>query len=168
MELSNVTFVGPAFEEGSLLIPALPDNLVGLLRQINGFILFEGGLHVRGVCADPEWHSLASVLKGPKALHVLYPSLHVSDIPFAQDCVADQYILRERVVHKLEAETATLTSLDLTLPEFCEVVQTNPVEFLGMQPLLRFQQDGGVLQPGQVLHVYPPFCTKEAANGVSL
>jgi hypothetical protein len=37
-----------------------------------------------------------------------------------------------------------------------------------MQPLLRFQRDGNRLQPGQVLQAYPPFCTKEAANGVSL
>jgi hypothetical protein len=37
-----------------------------------------------------------------------------------------------------------------------------------MQPLQRYQQDGGALHPGQVLHVYPPFCTQEAANGVSL
>jgi len=38
----------------------------------------------------------------------------------------------------------------------------------GRQPLLRFQQEGGALEPGQVLQVYPPFCTKEAEAGVSL
>jgi hypothetical protein len=168
MELSNVTFIGPPFEEAPALVTALPDNLVDLLRQINGFILFEGGLHVRGICATPEWHSLASVLAGPVALHAQYPAPQASDVPFAQDCVADQYILRERVVHKLEAETGQLSSLGLALPEFFASVQTDPVEFLGMHPLLRHQQDGGALLPGQVLHVYPPFCTKEAANGVSL
>lgn len=57
MELDGITFMGPPFEEGSPLLVTLPGNLVGRLRQINGFILFEGGLHVRGVCADPEWHS---------------------------------------------------------------------------------------------------------------
>jgi hypothetical protein len=110
MELSNVTFGGPRFEEGSAIAAALPDNLVGLLRQINGFILFEGGLHLRGVCTDPEWHSLASVTAGPQAMHTRYPALLASDVPFAQDCVADQYVLRDRVVQKLEAETGNLAS----------------------------------------------------------
>ncbi len=168
MELSNVTFVGPHFEEGSAIAGALPDNLVGLLRQINGFILLEGGLHLRGVCSEPEWHSLAAVLTGPQAMHTLYPALRASDIPFAQDCVADQYVLRDRVVYKLEAETGNLVSLGQSLPEFLAAAQANPIEFLGMQPLQRYQQDGGALEPGQVLHVYPPFCTQEAANGVSL
>lgn len=168
MELSNVTFMGPPFEEGSSIVAALPDNLVGLLRQINGFILLGGALHLRGVCTEPEWHSLASVTTGPQALQKLYPALCASDVPFAQDCVADQYVLRDRVVHKLEAETGTLTPLGLSLPEFLAAAEANPVEFLGMQPLQRYQQDGGALQPGQVLHVYPPFCTREASNGVSL
>jgi hypothetical protein len=168
MELSNVTFVGPPFEASSSIVAALPDNLVGLLNQINGFILLEGGLHVRGVCSEPQWHSLASVLTGPQALHTFYPALHATDVPFAQDCVADQYVLRERVVHKLDAETGTLSSLELSLPKFLAAAEANPVEFLGMQPLQRYQHDGGALDPGQVLHVYPPFCTQEAADGVSL
>lgn len=168
MELSNVTFIGPPFEPGSSIVAALPNNLLGLLRQINGFILLEGGLHLRGVCAEPQWHSLASVLTGPQALHTLYPELRETDVPFAQDCVADQYVLRDRVVYKLEAETGTFSSLGLSLPEFLAAAEANPAEFLGMQPLQRYQQDGGALQPGQVLHVYPPFCTQEAASGVSL
>jgi hypothetical protein len=168
MELSNVTFIGPPFEASSPIVATLPDNLVGLLQQINGFILLEGALHVRGVCTDPEWHSVAAVFTGPSALHTLYPSLSSQDVPFAQDCVADQYVLRNRVVHKLEAETGTLCSLNLSLPEFLAAAEANPVEFLGMQPLQRYQQEGDALQPGQVLHVYPPFCTQEAANGVSL
>lgn len=168
MELGNVTYHGPQFEAGSSIVAALPDDLVGLLRQVNGFIAFEGGLHVRGVCAEPQWHNLARVLIGPQALHTHYPVLRESDVPFAQDCVADQFVLRDRVVHKLWAETGTLSSLDLSLPEFLAAAEADPVEFLCMQPLQRHQQDGGALKPGQVLHVYPPFCTREAQDGVSL
>ncbi|MBK8257843.1 MAG: hypothetical protein IPK82_34895 [Polyangiaceae bacterium] len=168
MELDGVTFVGPAFDGGSVLLDLLPDNLVGLLRQINGFILFDGGLHVRGVCSSPNWHSLESVMTGSGALHANYPALLPSDVPFAQDCVADQFVLRERVVYKLESETGRFESLGLSLPEFLGAVQAEPVEFLGMDPLLRYQAEGASLMPGQVLHVYPPFCTKESAKGVSL
>jgi hypothetical protein len=37
-----------------------------------------------------------------------------------------------------------------------------------MESLLQLQNEGGELKPGELIHVYPPFCTKEAANGVSL
>jgi hypothetical protein len=33
---------------------------------------------------------------------------------------------------------------------------------------MQFADDGGRLEPGRLLHVYPPFCTEEAANGVQL
>jgi hypothetical protein len=168
MELCHVTFAGPPFEERAAVIALLPDNLVALLRQINGFILREGALHVRGVCVEPAWHSLESVLTGADALHTHYPALISSDVPFAQDCVADQYVLRERKVWKLATETGEVSALGLTLPEFLAAAESDSVEFLAMQPLLRHRQRGGALQPGQVLHVYPPFCTKEAANGVSM
>ena len=168
MDLVDVTFAGPPFGEGSPIVAALPDELVALLRQVNGFILREGALHVRGVCDEPPWHSLAAAMTGPRALHRLYPSLRASDVPFAQDCVADQFVLRDGVVHRLESETGTLEALDLSLAAFFAQAEADPVEFLGMQPLQRHRQEGGALQPGQVLHVYPPFCTREAANGVSL
>lgn len=33
---------------------------------------------------------------------------------------------------------------------------------------MQFRAEGGSLAPGQLLSVYPPFCTKESADGVSL
>jgi hypothetical protein len=71
-------------------------------------------------------------------------------------------------VCKLASETGELELLNLKLSEFLAAAEADPVAFLAMEPLLRFQKDGGTLQPGEVLHAYPPFCTKEAANGVSL
>ena len=168
MELNYITYTGPQFEENPSLLSALPQNLVSLLKQINGFVQFHGGLHVRGVCATPSWHSLESVMSGEIALHRLYPVLTPSDIPFAQDCVADQYILRDGIVHKLEAETGALESLGVGLGSFFSAIQENPIEYLAMQPLLQFQSEGGSLEPGQVLQAYPPFCTVQAGAGVCL
>jgi hypothetical protein len=37
-----------------------------------------------------------------------------------------------------------------------------PVDALGLEPLRRWQQQGGALAAGQLLHVYPPVCI--AAN----
>ena len=168
MDLSNITYQGPEFQADQEIESLLPDNLLSLLKQINGFIQFGGGLHVRGLCIEPEWHSLRAALFGENAIHNLYPSVGKSDIPFAQDCVADQYILRDRTVYKLYAETGELESLDFGLGSFLSAASADPVEFLGLEPLLQLQNQEQHLEPGQVIHVYPPFCTEEAKNGVSL
>jgi hypothetical protein len=39
---------------------------------------------------------------------------------------------------------------------------------LDLHPLRSFRAGGGVLRPGRLLSVYPPFATAEAAGGVSL
>lgn len=168
LELGNVTFRGPEFDANSPLIGALPTNLVDLLRQINGFVQFGGGLHVRGICSNPIWHSIAEVMVGPAAIHKHYGVVLPTDAPFAQDCMADQFLLREGLVYKLRSETGELCSLGLGLAQFFSSVEADPMGFLTMQPLLHFQREGNVLEPGQVLQAYPPFCTREARSSVSL
>jgi hypothetical protein len=168
MQLAQLTFTGPRLDESSPTLAKLPQNLAALLRQINGFIQYSGGLHIRGTCETPNWHSLESVMFSERALHRIYPIVAASDVPFGQDCMADQFILRDGIVHKLQAETGELNALGVGLSGFFAGIEANPVEYLGMQPLLKFQNEGGSLQPGQVLHAYPPFCSKEAASGVSL
>jgi len=168
MELSNITYQGPVFAGDQEIESLIPDNLLALLKQINGFIQFGGGLHVRGICEEPEWHSLRVAMFGENAIHKLYPAVESTDIPFAQDCVADQFLLRDRTVYKLFSETGELKCLDFGLGSFLSAASSDPVQFLGLQPLLQFQNQGQHLDPGQVMHVYPPFCTKEARGGVSL
>jgi hypothetical protein len=168
MQWSNVTYQGPALDEAALIVRRLPAELVTLLREQNGFVAFGGGLHVRGVCDQPLWHSLAAVMEGPLALHRLYPSVSETDVPFAQDCLADQLLLRDGTVVRLFAETGNVEPVSADLAEFLSAAQSDPLEFLGLHPLVQFGREGGRLQPGQVLNAYPPFCTKQAADGVSL
>ena len=57
MQLAHITFTGPPIDDPDIL-GMLPTGLAGLLRQLNGFIQFHGGLHVRAVkdrrpCDDP-------------------------------------------------------------------------------------------------------------------
>jgi hypothetical protein len=167
MELSNVTFRGPPIDDEPLLARLTP-NLQALLRSMNGFVQYHGGLHVRGACEGPSWHSLRAVLEGESALHALYEDVRPEDIPFGQDCVGDQFLLRDRKVHRLLAETGEVEFVAAGLPSFFEAVQADPVEFLKLHPLLQLQREGALLQPGELIHAYPPFCTKEAAQGVSL
>lgn len=168
MKLENINYQGPDYEMDEELEPQLPDNLVSLLKQINGFIQFGGGLHVRGACREPEWHSISAAMKGSDAIHEKFEEVETTDVPFAQDCVADQYLLRDGIVHKLFSETGEVKSLDLGLGAFLSAASNDPVEFLGLHPLLQLHEEDKQLEPGQVIHVYPPFCTEESKNGVSL
>ena len=102
MELRNVTCRGPAITDHDLLAK-LPSDLRGLLEQINGFVQFGGGLHVRGACHDPAWHSLRHAWVGDAAFHRAYPAVRETDVPFAQDCVGDQFLLRDGAVVRLLA-----------------------------------------------------------------
>jgi hypothetical protein len=167
MKLDHITFIGPPIDDDEILAK-LPADLAGLLQQLNGFIQFQGGLHVRGACRQPSWHSLRDAWVGVHAFHSLYPAVHPADIPFAEDCLGDQFILRDGRVHRLAAETGELQPLDLGLAEFFHEVQSGPVEFLSLELLLQFQRDGGALEPGQLLAAYPPFCTEQSADGAHL
>lgn len=167
MDLPGITFTGPEIDDEEVF-ERLPGDLQRLLRDSNGFVAYDGGLHVRGACRAPAWHSLRAVWEGESALHRLYPAVGADDVPIAEDAVGDQWLLRAGEVVQLEAETGAVESLGLDLDAFLARVREDPVEALGLHPLMRFEDDGGRLEPGQLLNVYPPFCTEEAADGVSL
>ena len=167
MKLDYLTFQGPPIDDEEILSLA-PAGLRRILSQVNGFIQFGGGLHVRGACHEPHWHSLRRAWQGDDAIHRRYSALLVEDVPFGQDCVGDQYLLTQDSVIKLAAESGDIEELKMPITEFLEAVQRDPVEVLGLAPLLRFHEEGGTVLPGQLLNVYPPFCTQEASNGVSL
>lgn len=151
-------YLGPPIDDPQLL-DRLPSEYRGLLEQGNGYIAFHGGLHVRGACVTPTWHSLREAWEGKSAIHRLYPAaVTVDDIPFAEDALGDQFLLRGGYVFRLAAETGELFALNLTLGGFDASVRQDPEGFLSLAPLLRFRHDGGVLLPGQLLGVYPPFC----------
>ncbi|HLM00073.1 MAG TPA: hypothetical protein VK400_03395 [Pyrinomonadaceae bacterium] len=167
MEQSKPDYIGSEIADAEISAK-VPEDYRRLLAETNGFILFNGGLHVRGAVFSPEWHSLRKVWFGDFALYRLFPALKETDIPFAQDCLADQFVLRDGIVHKLDAEAGEIDSLGIDLQTFLQRAQANPVEYLSLEPLMKFMREGGRLQFGQLLSVYPPFITKEAANGISL
>jgi len=167
MDNEGLIYCGVEIDDPDILY-ALSDDYRELLRQRNGFILFDGGLHIRGAVQSPEWHSLRKVWRGDLALHELFPAVEESDVPFGQDCLGDQFLLRSGVVHRLSGESGEIESLAMDLETFLDRAREDPVEFLSLHPLLQFFSDGGELEPGQLLNAYPPFIMKEAADGVSL
>jgi hypothetical protein len=79
----------------------------------------------------------------------------------------DQFVLREGVVWRLRSESGELTSLSMSMSDFDAAVRADPAGVLELGPLYDFQSQGGVLDPGQLLNVYPPFISKESAQGVT-
>ncbi|HEX6912498.1 MAG TPA: hypothetical protein VF142_18980 [Longimicrobium sp.] len=167
MELRGITWEGPEIDDEDILAD-LPNALRKLLGSINGFVLFGGALHVRGAARAPAWHSLREAWRGAQSIHRLYPAIQPDDVPFGQDCVGDQYLLRGEHVIRLAAETGEVKALDLPLFPFLERACAEPDEFLSAAPLLLHLNEGGELPPGMLLHAHPPFATQQAAGGVSL
>jgi hypothetical protein len=170
LQLDGVTFVGPAWRGGDpALLERLPARLRTLLEQVNGFVAFRGGLHVRGMCSGPVWHSLEAAWTGPFAIHRLFPTVLPDDVPFAQDCMGDQFLLREGRVLRLMAELGELEAVGkMDLVDFLHTAKVHPLETLQLQPLQRFEAEGQTLRPGELLAASPSFSSADAARGVQL
>ncbi len=150
MVLTGVTFLGPETHD-SRTLDRLPPQLRELLTEVNGFVAYRGGLHLRGACDMPSWHSIDAVWRGVFALHGLYDVVRPTDIPFAQDFRGDQFLLRDGQVWRLDTTTGELTDLDVDLDGFLAAARCDPVDFLGLQTLRGFLDGGGLLRPGHVL-----------------
>jgi hypothetical protein len=150
-------YVGPPIDDESIL-DRLPLEYRDLLARANGYVAYHGGLHVRGACFAPEWHSLRAAWDGDRALHRLFPALAPGDVPFGEDALGDQYVVRAGLVHRLSGESGELVTLGVDLVDFDGAVRADPVGYLNLAPLEAFRAEGGSLRPGELLNVYPPYC----------
>jgi hypothetical protein len=157
MILERVTYTGPTFDDRQIL-NELPASLAAIILEENGVVAFGGGFHIRGACHNPPWHSLREAWRGSSAFHCNYPNLRPTDIPFAEDALGDQFVLREEVVHRLATETGDLQSLATDVVTFIAQIEADPITTLSLEPLVAFERTGGRLEPGQLLSVYPPYC----------
>ena len=128
MEFKGITYVGEEVSDKETL-EALPAELKSFYEEINGLVAYQGGLHIRGCVVTPEWHSLAHVWKGEHALWKIFSDLNESDIPFAQDCMGDQFVLRLGTVWLLSMDTGELDDLEIEFYDFLEDAIEDPVEF---------------------------------------
>lgn len=167
MEFKGVTYTCSQIED-SQLFDELPDCLQEFYQDLNGLVAFNGGLHIRGCVIEPKWHSLREAWLGEDALHTRYESLDEDDIPFAQDCLGEQYILRGDLVFRLNAELDELEDLELFFEDFIEICIEDPVDFLELHPLLQFLNEEKTLKPGELLNVYPPFCLEHISEEYQL
>jgi hypothetical protein len=167
LDLPHLTYSGPAADDAEML-ERVPEPLRGALRQRNGCIAYRGGFHIRGACREPAWHSLRAAWEGPMAFHVLYEEVQPSDVPFAEDALGDQFLLRGAEVWHLWAETGEIERRAETLEAFIDEVLADATSALALEPVLAFLDAGQELKPGQLLMAYPPFCVSQSDKGVTL
>jgi hypothetical protein len=165
--LPTTSFVG-APPDDSMVLARLPRDYSTFLQSVNGCVVHGGGLHIRGASSKPDWHSLRRYWFGEDRLSDIYSEVEADDVPFAQDCFGDQFLLRAKSVFRLHGETGEIEDLGLGWRDFFTAAAANSTEFLSLQLLDQFKNKGGLLEPGRLISVYPPLCTRESANGVSL
>ena len=156
MEFRSILYKGGQIEDFDTY-KRLPKELQKFLKQINGIVAFSGGLYIYGCFKEPKWLSIGEIWN---ELHLKYEAISESDIPFAMDCLGDQYLLRMGTVVYLNGETGEVEGLGLSFNDFIKEALSDPVEFLSLHPLLQFHNEGNELKAGQLLNVYPPFCMK--------
>ena len=154
MELKGIIYKGEEIEDQESF-DALPEELQAFYSQFNGLIAYQGGLHIRGCVDRSHWNSLGRYWTGENALYKSYSALSEYDIPFGQDCLGDQFFLRDSSVWVLNCETATVEDLELDFEDFMTEVIEDPVDFLSLEPLLHFLDGGNELKEGQILHCVP-------------
>lgn len=159
MEMKNITWSAGGSTDDAML-SNLPSELQNLIGASGGFILHHGAIHFRGCTLEPKWNSIREIYWGNQSLGMKYPELDVDDIPFAHDQVGDFYIWRDSEIFHLDAETGEVSIFEHSLEEFLKNIEKDIEEYLNISLDRK-------LAPGRLLHAYPPFCTAEAADGVS-
>ena len=169
MDPEQMTYRGPDIDDTDIL-SALPSHYEELLIDVNGFILNGGWLHVRGACSNPHWHSIREAWMGPRALHHSFTALLPSDVPFAQDALGNQFIIRSDRIFKLNGEKGLLEPLDCTFPELLKALFVDPDKYVQLDHIRHFQEIDGPLEPGELLNAYPPIASRplREASTISL
>lgn len=167
MDLPGLTYRGAALDDIDIL-DRLPMDLQQLLAQRNGFVAFRGGLHVRGACVEPRWHSLRAAMEGPESFTARFRTVKPDDVPFAEDVFGDQFLLRDGTVFKLDSYADQLTPVADDLVDFFGKVQEDPITLLELGHLAQFESSGETLRPGELLMEWPPFVVEGSEKGVTL
>jgi len=166
MQFEGVIWTGKSISDKTY--DALPKYLQEFYDEINGVIAYEGGLQIRSCSKSPKWNSLYEFWKGDSALYKAYDGMTETDIPFAQDCLGDQYFMRNDQVHLLNSENGAIDNLGIDFWQFIDNCVNDPEDFLDLEPLIDFLEGGDSLEPGELLHIFPPFSLAESEEGVTI
>lgn len=166
MHLPGLTYRGAPLDDLELLA-RLPSELQQLLAIRNGFVAFRGAVHVRGACTEPAWHALRPAWEGRDALHLKTSVVHPADVPFAQDALGRQLLLREGKVSRFDPQGAALEELGLDLTQFLQAIYEDPQRLLPLDALLEFEATGATLRPGETLAQGRSFIPRAVSGAVT-
>ena len=82
--------------------------------------MYESALALAALCVE----------KGHNSLRHLFTAVLESDIPFAQDCFGDQFLIRDGRVVRLWSETGQVDPMEMTFHEFFSNAENDPMTFL--------------------------------------
>lgn len=150
MHLPGLTYRGAPLDDLELL-GRLPSELQQLLAIRNGFVAYRGAIYVRGACTEPAWHALRAAMEGPNAYHTRTINVDPADIPFAQDALGRQFLLRTGKVYRVDPNRSALDELGLDLTQFLHMLYEHPQRLLPLDALLEFEATGATLRPGETL-----------------
>lgn len=165
--MQDITYIGEPVSDAATF-KLLPFDMQAFMLQHNGIVAYFGGLHIRGCCHEPTWHSLKEAWQGETAFWRTYPKLKHSDLPFGQDAVGNQFFLRRGQVWHLDTETGEVQNLNVDFRMFITGVERFPAEALDLSAVAVFMQGGAHLMPGELLAVYPPSCVKTDGDQLNL
>lgn len=163
MEFKNITYLGEEISDQKIL-KKLPMELSEFYRKQNGLIAYSGGVHIRGCVETPEWHSLRNYWIGNNAFYKTYDKIKKSDIPFAQDCYGNQFLYRKGSISKLYTETGDIEEIATSFNDFINEIIEEPDDYLWLYDFNNFLNEGGEIKPGQLVSVYPPFCSEKSSS----
>ncbi|GAB2951847.1 hypothetical protein GCM10027048_16060 [Hymenobacter coalescens] len=167
--MQDITYIGEPVSD-SATFKLLPFDMQAFMLQNNGLIAYFGGIHIRGCCQEPAWHSIKEAWQGENAFWRTYRNMKHSDLPFGQDAVGNQFFLRRGQVWFMDTETGEVQSLNVDFRRFIEGVERFPQQALDLSVVGTFLQltNGGHLEPGELLAVYPPSCIKTEGEEFNL
>ncbi len=157
LHLPHLNYSGPPIDDAPIL-DRLPPALAAALRERNGSIGWQGVVHLRGACIEPQWHSLRNAAEGSDSFPSLYPALEPTDLAFAEEAFGDQFLLRQGAVIRLLAETGETEPCGESIASWFSALLADPETILGYEPAQALEAVGGKLEPGQLVSAYPPFC----------
>lgn len=153
MHFPGQTYPGAPLDDIAVL-ETIPAEYAQLLAQRNGFVAFGGGLHVRGACTGPLWHSIRTAVEGGDALQRLFPAVVPGDTPFGQDALGNQFVLRGGAVHRLAAASGAVNVLEILTRDIAGFLLRcleDPASLLPLDELAALHAAGGRLLPGELL-----------------
>lgn len=165
--MQDIIYIGEPVSDAATF-KLLPFDMQAYMLQHNGLVAFGGGLHIRGCCKEPLWHSLKEAWQGPNAFWRTYRAVKQSDMPFAQDGVGNQFLLRRGQVWFLDTETGETQNLNVGFVQFIEGVTRFPEQAIDLSHVINFMRLGARLAPGELLAVYPPTCISSTEENYNL